>query len=530
MYNDTLAVDAVAQLIRAFDIPKEYSSSLVRTPDRVANMYKEMLSGYDHVDGEHILTTNFSDPEDFALTSYDQMIQVRRIQFWSLCIAGGTMVASPSKRRLKARDVVAGDVLYTLVDGQLAETTVQQVLTSKKREKYVTTLSNGKSIDTSGDHPFLTKRGWIKADELTVEDVVAYIDPRRIHRKVDFKLNRGYSFGYILGALAGDGSLVSDKNGRICRLQVKNETFAKNYYEAFKAVFEVTPSFEKVSHYGQWHQLEMYRVQTTAIGIIEALEHAFGGIKRWDEVLVPAIIRQSKEEMQGFLDGLYHAEGTLYVKPEGHEQRTITSGNEKFLKAVAELGDFKVCGPYGDSSEVFMHYRHNYILQEQIIDDNIKALPDRYNWVQISSIAIIPATMKSFEMYDFVCEPHHHFLANGIQVHNCEHHLAPFFGHVHIGYLPESKLIGLSKMPRLVDLYARRLQVQERMTQQIMNDIIKYVEPKGAMVVVEAEHSCCQMRGIKTPEADTVTSSCYGAMFTSGAARLEYLTLLTKGS
>lgn len=122
-----------------------------------------------------------------------------------------------------------------------------------------------------------------------------------------------------------------------------------------------------------------------------------------------------------------------------------------------------------------------------------------------------------------------------IQVRNiqfwsmCEHHMCPFFGYVHIGYIPKEKIVGLSKLPRLVEVYAKRLQVQERMTQQIMNDIIEYIDPMGAMVVIEATHTCCVMRGVKTPEADTVTSQCYGAMFKNSTARLEYLTLLTRG-
>lgn len=110
----------------------------------------------------------------------------------------------------------------------------------------------------------------------------------------------------------------------------------------------------------------------------------------------------------------------------------------------------------------------------------------------------------------------------------CEHHMCPFFGSAHIGYIPSQKIVGLSKLPRLVELYARRLQVQERMTQQILNDIVKYVQPRGVMVVIEATHTCCVMRGIRTPNADTVTSQCYGAMFENGAARMEYLTLLTQ--
>lgn len=108
----------------------------------------------------------------------------------------------------------------------------------------------------------------------------------------------------------------------------------------------------------------------------------------------------------------------------------------------------------------------------------------------------------------------------------CEHHLIPFFGKVHIAYLPQDKVVGLSKFARLVECYARRLQVQERMTKQIIDDITKYLEPQGAMVIIEAEHLCMAMRGIQKPGAKTVTSRVTGVFADSAKARQEVLELL----
>jgi len=123
--------------------------------------------------------------------------------------------------------------------------------------------------------------------------------------------------------------------------------------------------------------------------------------------------------------------------------------------------------------------------------------------------------------------------ANGIVVvkdirffSQCEHHLLPFYGTVSIAYLPREKVVGLSKMGRLVECYARRLQVQERLTRQIIDDIIKYLDPLGAMVVVEAEHMCMTMRGIQKPGSKTVTSRLYGTFKESAAARAEVLEML----
>ena len=88
----------------------------------------------------------------------------------------------------------------------------------------------------------------------------------------------------------------------------------------------------------------------------------------------------------------------------------------------------------------------------------------------------------------------------------CEHHLLPFYGTVNIGYIPDGKVVGLSKLPRAVEVFARRPQIQEQMTAQIADEIMKYLEPKGVIVMIEAEHLCMTMRGIKKPGAQTVTT------------------------
>ncbi|MGH9603407.1 MAG: GTP cyclohydrolase I FolE [Terriglobales bacterium] len=115
----------------------------------------------------------------------------------------------------------------------------------------------------------------------------------------------------------------------------------------------------------------------------------------------------------------------------------------------------------------------------------------------------------------------------------CEHHLLPFFGKVHIAYLPKGKVIGLSKLPRLVDIFARRLQVQERLTTQIAETIQKAIEPQGVGVVVEARHLCMMMRGVEKQHSSAVTSSMLGAFRDEQEARQEFLSLIrarTNGS
>lgn len=123
--------------------------------------------------------------------------------------------------------------------------------------------------------------------------------------------------------------------------------------------------------------------------------------------------------------------------------------------------------------------------------------------------------------------------ANGIIVvkdiefySQCEHHLVPFFGKCHIAYIPRDKVVGLSKFARLVECFARRLQVQERMTKQIMEAICNVLNPVGVMVIVEAEHMCMVMRGIKSKGSKTVTSRVAGVFYDSDKAREEAMRLI----
>jgi len=110
----------------------------------------------------------------------------------------------------------------------------------------------------------------------------------------------------------------------------------------------------------------------------------------------------------------------------------------------------------------------------------------------------------------------------------CEHHLVPFFGQAHVGYIPNEKgqITGLSKLARLVDVYARRPQVQERMTSQIADAMVEILEPRGVIVIIEAEHLCMSMRGVRKPGAKTVTSAVRGAFLNSETTRLEAMSLL----
>ncbi|HTN71288.1 MAG TPA: GTP cyclohydrolase I FolE [Methylomirabilota bacterium] len=108
----------------------------------------------------------------------------------------------------------------------------------------------------------------------------------------------------------------------------------------------------------------------------------------------------------------------------------------------------------------------------------------------------------------------------------CEHHLLPFFGKAHVAYIPHHKIVGISKLARLVDVYARRLQVQERLTNQIANIIMEKLDPLGVAVVVEAEHLCMRMRGVEKQNSMIITSTLLGAFRTRQETRAEFMNLI----
>ena len=111
----------------------------------------------------------------------------------------------------------------------------------------------------------------------------------------------------------------------------------------------------------------------------------------------------------------------------------------------------------------------------------------------------------------------------------CEHHILPFFGKAHVAYIPNQRIVGISKIARLVEVYARRLQVQERMTTQIATTVMEELDPLGVGVVLRAEHLCMRMRGVEKQNSEVVTSAMLGSFRTHQATRQEFMTLLQNG-
>jgi GTP cyclohydrolase I len=138
-----------------------------------------------------------------------------------------------------------------------------------------------------------------------------------------------------------------------------------------------------------------------------------------------------------------------------------------------------------------------------------------------------PITLLNNALFD--AEYDEMVVVRGIEFHSlCEHHMLPFTGEASVGYLPGAKIVGLSKIPRIVDMFARRLQVQERLTKQIAETINTLVQPRGVAVVVNGSHMCSVMRGVKKQNSEMITSSMLGEFKINSSTRNEFLSHIRK--
>ena len=151
----------------------------------------------------------------------------------------------------------------------------------------------------------------------------------------------------------------------------------------------------------------------------------------------------------------------------------------------------------------------------------VKAMREHFAGYTQDPREILAKTFEDVEGYDELV------LVTDIELHShCEHHMVPFVGKAHVAYIPQGRVVGLSKLARLVDAYAKRLQVQEKLTVQIANTIQEVLKPQGVAVILQCQHFCMCYRGVRKPSAWTTTSKLHGAFMDDAASRLELFTLL----
>jgi GTP cyclohydrolase I len=169
------------------------------------------------------------------------------------------------------------------------------------------------------------------------------------------------------------------------------------------------------------------------------------------------------------------------------------------------------------------------IMGLDLSDDSLKGTPLRVAkmYIQESFSGLNPANKPEITLFDNKYKYKQMLIERDIQFYSCcEHHFQPFFGKAHIAYIPNGKIVGLSKLPRIVDVFARRLQVQERLTIEIRDAIQETLDPVGVAVVIEAQHLCMQMRGVSKQNSVTTTSAFSGAFMDDIKTRKEFISLI----
>ena len=518
----TMIEKLVEQLLKELgeNIQRE---GLAKTPERVASALRFLTSGYDRK-VEDVLN------DALFVEEYDEMVIVKDIDFFSLCVPSKQIVNAVDGAK-PARLVRPGDRLWTLADGYLKETTVSQV-TSRNARNIVAVRTETGRFEVTPDHPVKTWHGWQEAGRLEAGDDVEWINPRSLCR-APFDAKPGYAIGYVLGAVAADGSI---QDGRRVSLVVEKREFAEKYRAMLTEAFPGCASqIESVSVPSSFlkRELPMFRVRTVSRAIAEKLcrwldVSEVGSRSKTKTFRFPKVVTSSQETMQGFLDG--YCDGDGHTHPDG--SRRILSSNTAFL---AELGAYLETpvgsGGVGTKSLRVSNRWHQpgWYGQHGFRQETPFYVPRDSTYVSVRGVDRLPWADKPHTVYSFKCEPYPSFLIAGHLTHNCEHHVMPFFGKAHIAYMPRKKIVGLSKIPRLVDMFSKRLQVQERLTTQIANALNDALQPRGVAVVMEATHLCMLMRGVEKQNSKAVTSAMLGAFRDRPETRAEFMELIKSG-
>jgi len=510
----------VAKILKELgeDVHRE---GLERTPERVAKALQFLTSGYQQ-DVKDVLN------DALFVENYDEMVVVKDIDVFSLCVPGRQLVDVVGGQK-RARDVMPGDRVWTLDHGDLRQTEVTAVMARKTRE-IVEVRTEGGCFRVTPDHPIKTDVAWREAQELKRGVNVEWVNARSLCRQM-YEPRPGYPLGYVLGATAADGSI---QDGRRISFVVKSFEFASKYRDMLVEAFPpLTPRIESVLVPSGFlaRNLPMYRVRVVSRHVGEKLCRWLGvseegSRSKTKTFKFPRVVTSSGEMMQGFLDG--------YCDGDGHREgsgRLIFSANYGFLVDLAEYLQTPVKPAVGSGGcfQVFVSNRWHEAGWESkhgFRRDSDFYVPFDSTYVEVLDVRRLPRPGKPYTVYSFKCEPYPTFLISGHLAHNCEHHLLPFVGKCHVAYLPGKKIVGLSKIPRLVEMFSRRLQVQERLTTQIAHTLQDALKPRGVAVVIEAIHLCMVMRGVEKQNSKAVTSAMLGAFRDRPETRAEFMELI----
>ena len=492
---------------------------LLETPKRVAEAYTMLFSGLHEDPARHLEASFAEEARDLIL--------VRDLPVASMCVPSKQVVNVVSGAK-KAADVAVGDELWTLNKGFLAKTTVTHVSSHRTHDVAVVKTSAG-AIKLTNDHPVKTERGWCEAGVLLPGDRVEWFPPRKLCRPMRTVVP-GYQMGYLLGAVASEGSIQDERRISVV---VGERAFAERVARAWSDAFSINARVEhiKVDSGFLKRKIPMCRVRVVS-------SYAAEKISKWLKVprncrdktrgfRFPPVVTSSREMTQGFLDG--------YVDGDGHRQKTgsrIITANATFARELADYLQTPVGRGRAGISTIYVSDRWHqpgWLGKHGFRQQSEWYVPQDSEYIEVEAVTSTPISTKPTTVYSFKCEPHPTFLVGGHLTHNCEHHLLPFMGKAHVGYVPNGRVAGFSELARVIAGYARRPQLQERLTAQVADAVYETLGALGAIVVVEAVQSCMTMRHSETTGSVAVTSAARGIFEEDAGRRTEVLDLISRG-
>ena len=479
------------------------------TPGRVARAYEFLFAGLG-VDPTRQLSVGFQE-------NHHEMVLIRDIPFYSTCVPSRQIVNRVGEAR-RAADIVVGDELWTLANGTVEKTTVKQV-SSRRDWEIVEVVTERGVIRVTPDHPLATSNGWVEAQD-AAGCLVEWTNPNSLHRaRRPPKL--GYAFGYALGAMFSDGT-VGD---RCLSLVVNEREFAGRFATAMVEAFGTEARIEEVSRPSGFLGREVpgFRVRVVSSYLADLFRMYAGGDAHHMRQHFPRVVLNNEESMRGFVDG--YAEGDGF-RPKGASGVVIVGANTAFLREFAEVIDAR----FSEGRQLYVADRWNkkgWYGKHGFRQEEHRTTLAEATYSRVLEVRGKVAKKKPYTVYSFRCEPYPTFLVGGHLTHNCEHHLLPMIGKAHVGYIPNGKVVGLSKLARLVEGYSRRPQLQERLTAQVADALHEGLGARGAIVVVEADHLCMTVRGVQKPGSVTVTSAVRGIYAKDQRTRQEAMSLIT---
>ena len=479
------------------------------TPRRVAEAYGALFAGLGENPARH-LRVGFQE-------NHREMVLVRDIPLHSLCVPSKQIVNRVGQAR-RAADISVGDELWTLANGTIEKTMVKQVSRLSTWE-IVEVVTDKGVIRVTPDHPLATSNGWVEAQDAT-GCLVEWTNPNNLHRARRPPM-LGYAFGYALGAMFSDGT-VGD---RYLSLVVNERESAGKFAAAVVEAFGVEARIEEVSRPSGFlgRRVPGFRVRVVSSYLADLLRMYAGGDAHHMRQRFPRVVLNDEESLRGFIDG--YADGDGY-RPKESSGVIMVSANTAFLGEFAEVVDARFSG----GRQLYLADRWNergWYGRHGFRQERHRVTLVEASYSKVFEVRKKVAENKPYKVYSFRCEPYPTFLIGGHLTHNCEHHLLPMIGKAHVGYIPDGKVVGLSKLARLVEGYARRPQLQERLTTQVADALHDELGALGAIVVIEANHLCMSIRGIQKPGSMAVTSAVRGTYARDERTRQEAMSLIT---